>query len=450
MEMERKELIKIVAPCHYHILDAFLDGCEVYYLSDNNWIKLDNFIKSYGTSTDSNHVFVAIPKSLENCYCEATTDNCEHMVAYGYEYTELHEGDPLEEMSVDVTGTFILFSTTPSWRFETHREILLRYKQIEYNTQLQNWVYCPKDTEVETERCTCTDSMGVNNTTGKCLSCGKQEPSAWEPDTFTCKGSTKMCRPVKEYKGPICRGSWSLGNNCKTCERCIDTKPKENEDETDKRVGGRTSEKEEVSVLWAEPINNFEKFGFTADFHGRIYEEKDGWLFGVIYKFKTLGADGQTYLEDVACQWYSRTGEVMHTSKTEEIYNLTPIVPEPTYPLFKKNCLGEVFRLDDDKAHGEWLLTSPKADTLDIDERYVWVETVPCDSERGLYHGQPVFYYTPYGTAVHFWNAVTSKSCDKEGDPGSTEDVTIEPVPLEVLKLLPWIWEQYQAFIKDK
>lgn len=27
------------------------------------------------------------------------------------------------------------------------------------------------------------------------------------------------------YKGPVCRGDWSLGNNCKICERCIATRP---------------------------------------------------------------------------------------------------------------------------------------------------------------------------------------------------------------------------------
>ena len=26
------------------------------------------------------------------------------------------------------------------------------------------------------------------------------------------------------YKKPVCRGSWLIGNNCKTCERCIETK----------------------------------------------------------------------------------------------------------------------------------------------------------------------------------------------------------------------------------
>jgi len=26
---------------------------------------------------------------------------------------------------------------------------------------------------------------------------------------------------MSKYKYPVCRGCWQLGNNCKTCERCI-------------------------------------------------------------------------------------------------------------------------------------------------------------------------------------------------------------------------------------
>lgn len=29
---------------------------------------------------------------------------------------------------------------------------------------------------------------------------------------------------MSEYKNPVCRGCWSLGNNCKICEKCIDTR----------------------------------------------------------------------------------------------------------------------------------------------------------------------------------------------------------------------------------
>ena len=29
----------------------------------------------------------------------------------------------------------------------------------------------------------------------------------------------------KKYRGITCRGSWEFGNNCKTCQRCIETKP---------------------------------------------------------------------------------------------------------------------------------------------------------------------------------------------------------------------------------
>lgn len=37
---------------------------------------------------------------------------------------------------------------------------------------------------------------------------------------------TETVVPIKKiYKGPVCRGSWKLNNNCKTCERCRDTRP---------------------------------------------------------------------------------------------------------------------------------------------------------------------------------------------------------------------------------
>lgn len=31
---------------------------------------------------------------------------------------------------------------------------------------------------------------------------------------------------MSKYKNPVCRGVWALNNNCKTCERCIETRPK--------------------------------------------------------------------------------------------------------------------------------------------------------------------------------------------------------------------------------
>jgi hypothetical protein len=30
---------------------------------------------------------------------------------------------------------------------------------------------------------------------------------------------------MSDYKNPVCRGCWALGNNCGTCERCVETKP---------------------------------------------------------------------------------------------------------------------------------------------------------------------------------------------------------------------------------
>lgn len=38
-------------------------------------------------------------------------------------------------------------------------------------------------------------------------------------------------RPISEAPERNCKGAWALGNNCKTCPRCIETKPEAPEPE---------------------------------------------------------------------------------------------------------------------------------------------------------------------------------------------------------------------------
>lgn len=38
-------------------------------------------------------------------------------------------------------------------------------------------------------------------------------------------------RPMSEAPERNCKGAWALGNNCKTCPRCIETKPEAPEPE---------------------------------------------------------------------------------------------------------------------------------------------------------------------------------------------------------------------------
>lgn len=51
---------------------------------------------------------------------------------------------------------------------------------------------------------------------------------------------------MKEYREAICKGSWQLGNNCKTCEKCLDTKNIDAEAELMKLVEQKTWEPKEV------------------------------------------------------------------------------------------------------------------------------------------------------------------------------------------------------------
>ncbi len=60
---------------------------------------------------------------------------------------------------------------------------------------------------------------------------------------------------MNTYKGPVCRGSWSLGNNCKVCERCIATKPTAMTDRTkalDELIAG-DADLYDVVVTQADP-----------------------------------------------------------------------------------------------------------------------------------------------------------------------------------------------------
>lgn len=41
----------------------------------------------------------------------------------------------------------------------------------------------------------------------------------------------------KGYKNPVCRGSWVLGNNCKTCERCVESWPVSGSPNIEREIG---------------------------------------------------------------------------------------------------------------------------------------------------------------------------------------------------------------------
>ncbi len=49
---------------------------------------------------------------------------------------------------------------------------------------------------------------------------------------------------MEYYSTAVCNGSWEFGNNCKTCEKCLDTKPKYNSDPSESTEVPHTSSSE--------------------------------------------------------------------------------------------------------------------------------------------------------------------------------------------------------------
>ena len=140
--MEVQELRKKIDSKHWHILDGFLDGCEVYMINSNDgFSKLDNFVENYKISSIPYEHYEAIPKTLENCYCEASKL---HIKELNNTYTE-HCRENLnsnryiciEKQPDRVTFTFINYIPNSN------------YKKVQYNEQLKQWTYCPHEREEE-------------------------------------------------------------------------------------------------------------------------------------------------------------------------------------------------------------------------------------------------------------------------------------------------------------
>jgi len=208
---------------HAHILDAFLDGCEVYFVStqlepvfSEKLTKID-FIEDY----DEDASYRVVPKTLENCYCEAT---------------ELHFNEVLKADEYRIFDCVKYHSndkwylwTKEGWSITFSEEINSSYNKIEWNKQINSWVYCPKESEygiTQLDDNTTTVSDKLNNF---------EDIVPWIPDTFVCKGGVSTCTPLSKN-------------------------PK---------------------------INNFESYGFTAGFEGEIdnvYKDSMNVLHGRLVK----------------------------------------------------------------------------------------------------------------------------------------------------------------------
>lgn len=312
--------MKIVAPCHYHILDAHLDGCEVYFavINSTKFIKADDFIANYC----KDYIYLTVPKSLENCYCDANE----------LHYNELVKSGKQTHLETSVHLVYAMYAGFPNSAFVYTIRSITNEKQIEYNTQLQNWIYCPKENEDDA-------------------------------DNFT----------------PIGNKSSDIGGD---------------------------------ATMQKSTINNFLDFGYTADFEGYIYEKVENRYIGYVIHSNQNGR------LVVAVCWNIVTGVCSQLD-----YNLTPIVKE-VYPIFKKSLITDtIFRLDSDEEYVvvlSRLLGEIGAEYSPMSS----LDDVPYDTERGLYHGQPSYYFKDSNVIMFRYEI------------GKHYDHEIKEVPLSTLKTL--------------
>lgn len=157
---------QLIHKSHEHILDAYLDGCEVYSEqvvqvyhmhrdADVEWILSKNFIVDY---KDTN-VYLAAPKTLENCYCDVNELHYDKLVESNYPE---EDGDAfkylVEEYFNPEDTNYFQVGLLNQFRWSTEVE---DEKKIEYNEQINNWVYCPK--ENEDDDTTTTNQLSITN-----------------------------------------------------------------------------------------------------------------------------------------------------------------------------------------------------------------------------------------------------------------------------------------------
>lgn len=355
---------RLIHKDHSHILDAYLDGCAVYLytptVTTEQYNKQEDFIGGYKITNN----YLAVPKSLENCYCEATELHAEKLP------------DIVAKPDEEVLYYVNVYSNEFGWQTEEPDDKV----KVEYNKQIQNWVYCPKE-----------------------------------------------AAPLEEASIDFSKTVHGIGNPIEGVDYGLS--------------------KEDEAILLdkpQKPINNFEEYGFTADFEGEILKQYDRYMVGGVYA-KIAGKE--TY------QWFGVTWD--NTGKTQHgnpSYNLTPIEPEVVYPIFKKSLTtNTVFRLDSKDEYTVMLSKSSE----EIGAEYSSMsdlEDIPYDAERGLYHGQPIWYIVPdYLPSLGFFDAHRTGIVDGELIQLIDDELKgkIQPVTLEQCKTMDFIWEQKLAWDKD-
>ena len=139
---------------HSHVLEASLRGCKVTWVgtSDTVYDNTDDFIKEYDDTID----YLAIPNSLDSCYCEATELHYNHLYNVAKQPNE-----PLDFNAVFSQKYYVIF---PEGQEREHRskvwaQLNNSMTQVEFNEQIYNWTYCPKENEDENSNITTTKDI---------------------------------------------------------------------------------------------------------------------------------------------------------------------------------------------------------------------------------------------------------------------------------------------------
>jgi len=126
---------------HEHILDAYLDGCEIYVEDTRSVIECNNFIDTYY----SEHHYEAVPKSLEDCYCEATELHYDKLLESGY----LPHLSETKTLGLE-QGLFVIAYGVNKIVSASYDGLnLIDSKKIQFNEQLNQWTYCQYNQELK-------------------------------------------------------------------------------------------------------------------------------------------------------------------------------------------------------------------------------------------------------------------------------------------------------------
>jgi len=180
--------------------------------------------------------------------------------------------------------------------------------------------------------------------------------------------------------------------------------------------------------------NNFKDYGFTADFDGEITGVSDeGEFIGFVYMLNNGIHKNGTKAVNI----WNKDGKSQYQSPSTDI---TPIPKEPKYPIFKKNPKGEIFRFDGREGYPvlakNW---STNSVSIDYHPKEYWSD-VEYNSKLELYDGQPYYQYYVEGynpkVSVQFYDIKSKNKIN-----------ILEPIPLETLKTMDFIWDTKYSLI---